>query len=250
MPGKLNGVITATTPTGWRIISSSMPEAMSSRLLPIISDGMPVATSTFSMPRRSSPCDSASVLPHSWVISLARSAKWVSSRALRRNSGWMRSPGGVRRQAGSASDAALTARATSAAPDRGACADDLARRRVTHRRRLRHARRFPPAADVILQGRLNEHDSPDPGRGVAETRIVRIRIVSPRFRVSAARVGVRCHAYMTTIARPTMSPRASAAYAASASASGNRCVTIASGRKIPRAASRIISGMSLRVRAP
>ena len=35
MPGKLNGVIAATTPTGWRIISSSMPDAMSSRLLPM-----------------------------------------------------------------------------------------------------------------------------------------------------------------------------------------------------------------------
>ena len=75
MPGKLNGVMTATTPTGWRIISSSMPDAMSSRLLPIISDGMPVATSTFSMPRFSSPSDSASVLPHSCVISLAISVK-------------------------------------------------------------------------------------------------------------------------------------------------------------------------------
>ena len=42
---------------------------------PCISDGMPVATSTFSMPRRSSPSASASVLPHSCVISRAISLK-------------------------------------------------------------------------------------------------------------------------------------------------------------------------------
>ena len=95
---------------------------MSSRLLPIISDGMPVATSTFSMPRFSSPSDSASVLPHSWVTSLAISLKFESSSAFSRKSGWMRSPAGVRRQAGSAFEAACTALATSAALDSGASA--------------------------------------------------------------------------------------------------------------------------------
>ena len=60
---------------------------MSSRLLPIISDGMPVATSTFSMPRLSSPSDSASVFPHSCVMSFAISLKFASSSALRRKSG-------------------------------------------------------------------------------------------------------------------------------------------------------------------
>ncbi len=79
MPGKLNGVMMATTPTGWRIMISSMPRAMSSTLLPIISVGMPHATSTFSMPRRSSPSASASVLPHSRVIAAARSRMLASS---------------------------------------------------------------------------------------------------------------------------------------------------------------------------
>jgi hypothetical protein len=32
MPGKLKGVIAATTPSGWRIIISSTPRATSSRL--------------------------------------------------------------------------------------------------------------------------------------------------------------------------------------------------------------------------
>ena len=95
--GKLNGVIAATTPTGWRIISSSMPEAMSSRLWPIIIDGMPVATSTFSRPRCSSPFDSPSVLPHSSVMTFARSSQCCSSSDFSLNSGWMRSPGGTRR---------------------------------------------------------------------------------------------------------------------------------------------------------
>src|SRR5688572_2112278 len=95
---------------------------MSSRLLPIISDGMPAATSTFSMPRFSSPSDSASVLPHSCVTSLAISLKFASRSALRRKSGWMRSPAGVRRHACSAFDAAFTALATSAADDNGAAA--------------------------------------------------------------------------------------------------------------------------------
>ena len=32
MPGKLNGATTAQTPSGWRIMISSMPAAMSSEL--------------------------------------------------------------------------------------------------------------------------------------------------------------------------------------------------------------------------
>jgi hypothetical protein len=80
MPGKLNGVMIATTPIGWRIISSSTPAAMSSLTRPIIVVGTPVATSTFSMPRRSSPSDSASVLPHSSVMVRASIGNASSSR--------------------------------------------------------------------------------------------------------------------------------------------------------------------------
>ena len=50
----------AVTPSGWRIIISSIPLATSSRLYPCISVGMPQATSTFSMARRSSARDSTS----------------------------------------------------------------------------------------------------------------------------------------------------------------------------------------------
>jgi hypothetical protein len=95
---------------------------MSSRLLPIISEGIPAATSTFSMPRFSSPSDSASVLPASCVTSFAISWKLASSSAFNRNSGWMRSPAGVRRHACSAFDAAFTAFSTSAAVESGAAA--------------------------------------------------------------------------------------------------------------------------------
>ena len=40
MPGKLNGVIAATTPSGWRIMCSSMPGAMSSLFRPCINAGI------------------------------------------------------------------------------------------------------------------------------------------------------------------------------------------------------------------
>jgi hypothetical protein len=49
----------------------------------------------------------------------AISVACASSSALSRNSGWMRSPGGVRRHAGSAAFAARTAVSTSAAGDSG-----------------------------------------------------------------------------------------------------------------------------------
>src|ERR1017187_5309907 len=61
MPGKLNGVMAATTPNGWRIKCSSMPVAMSSLLEPCISMGMPHAVSTLSMARRISPTLSVSL---------------------------------------------------------------------------------------------------------------------------------------------------------------------------------------------
>ena len=67
MPGKLNGQIEATTPTGWRIMYSSMPRAMSSAKSPSIIIGMPQATSTFSIARRISPLASERILPFSIV---------------------------------------------------------------------------------------------------------------------------------------------------------------------------------------
>ena len=143
MPGKLKGVMIATTPTGWRTMNSSMPRAMSSTLAPIISVGMPQATSTFSMPRRSSPSASASVLPHSIVIVFARSRTLSSRSRFNANRYWMRSPGGVRRHAGNAAPAAATASSTSALDDivTDAIASPVAG--------------LMTAADEVLRGRLH-----------------------------------------------------------------------------------------------
>ncbi len=78
MPGKLNGAIVAHTPSGWRIMISSMPGAISSTISPFIIIGMPQATSTFSKARTISALASSKVLPHSFVISLAISSPLVS----------------------------------------------------------------------------------------------------------------------------------------------------------------------------
>ena len=79
MPGKLNGAMMAVTPSGWRIIISSMPLAMSSELYPWIIAGAPHATSTFSIARRISARDSPMVLPASIVMVRARSSMFSSS---------------------------------------------------------------------------------------------------------------------------------------------------------------------------
>jgi len=119
IPGKLKGVTMATTPSGCRIIVSSIPLAMSSLTYPCKRMGIPQATSTFSMPRRSSPMDSSRVFPHSRVTVRASSSRSSSRSCLSLKRTWMRSPGGVRRQAGNASAAADTARSTSEAGERG-----------------------------------------------------------------------------------------------------------------------------------
>ena len=117
--GKLKGAITATTPTGWRIMNSSIPRAMSSSTRPCISEGIPQATSTFSMARRNSPRDSASVLPHSVVTTLEISRNLAQGGPSAGKSGCTRSPGGVSRHSRSASRALATARPTSSGPDSG-----------------------------------------------------------------------------------------------------------------------------------
>ena len=101
---------------------SSMPAAMSSELYPWIRIGTPQATSTFSIARRSSPRDSASVLPHSIVIVREISSKFRSSRSFSLNRYWTRSVTGVLRQAGKARWAASTAAPTSRGVDSGVVA--------------------------------------------------------------------------------------------------------------------------------
>ena len=80
--GKLNGQMPATTPTGNRTSSSSMPFAIWSSAVPRSSVGAPQARATTSIPRRTSPRASASVLPFSAVTSAASSSTWASRTAL------------------------------------------------------------------------------------------------------------------------------------------------------------------------
>ena len=80
--GKLNGTIAATTPSGWRTTWQSTPAEMSSRATPCISVGAPHATSMQSMPRRTLPRASLSVLPCSVVTERASSSKCCSQSAL------------------------------------------------------------------------------------------------------------------------------------------------------------------------
>ncbi len=124
--GKLNGVMAATTPRGWRIIISSMPGAMSSLLTPCIIDGIPHATSTFSMDRRISATLSVKVFPHSSVMVRARSLMLSSSSVFSLNNGWMRSPAGLRRHSRKAISADCAARSTSCAGDSGTSANTSA----------------------------------------------------------------------------------------------------------------------------
>ena len=61
--GKLNGVIPATTPTGWRIEYTSTPVDACSENSPFNSVGIPQANSITSRPRVTSPIASDSTLP-------------------------------------------------------------------------------------------------------------------------------------------------------------------------------------------
>ena len=117
--GKLNGVIAATTPTGWRSMCTSTPRATRSRFSPLSRCGAAIAASTDSIPRPTSAFASSSVFPMSWVTSAAISSWWARSSCCRRISARARTRGEVSRQAGNAARAARTAASTSPAPLRG-----------------------------------------------------------------------------------------------------------------------------------
>ena len=113
MTGKLNGVMPATTPSGWRTVCTSTPRDTSVECDPLSRCGMPQANSTFSSPRATSPAASLSTLPCSAVISAARSSRWRSTRSRSRNRAaarWLRE---VAAHSGTAAAALLTACATS-----------------------------------------------------------------------------------------------------------------------------------------
>jgi len=107
--GKLNGVMPAQTPTGWRTVCVSTCVPAFSAYSPFRRCGMPQANSTTSIPRCTEPIASGSVLPCS-SVTIAASAFWFFFKRLR-NSCITRAlrNGGVSRQAGSAAPADFTA---------------------------------------------------------------------------------------------------------------------------------------------
>ncbi len=128
MAGKLNGVMPATTPRGWRIEYTSTPVPACSLNPPFRRCGTPQANSTFSTPRATSPSASVITFPCSEVIDAARSARRASSAARARNMISERRDRESARHCGKASDAASTARSTSPGEARStsACCRPLA----------------------------------------------------------------------------------------------------------------------------
>ncbi len=125
MKGKLKGPIIPKTPTGCLITYSSMPAAMSSRLYPIINDGIPAATSTFSIPRLVSPRDSSMVFPCSMVCILLSSSKRSSINSFSLNRHLTLARGGVLLHSGKASLATSTAASISSLVEIGTFAITL-----------------------------------------------------------------------------------------------------------------------------
>ena len=80
--GKLNGVMPATTPSGWRSEYTSMPVPAPSVYSPLIRCGMPTANSITSTPRWISPLESATVLPCSRESSSASSSTFWLTRSM------------------------------------------------------------------------------------------------------------------------------------------------------------------------
>src|SRR5690554_73548 len=83
--GKLNGVMPATTPSGWRNEYTSMPGPAPSVYSPLSRCGMPHANSITSSPRWMSPRASDSTLPCSDESSRASASMSASSRRLNSN---------------------------------------------------------------------------------------------------------------------------------------------------------------------
>ena len=111
--GKLNGVIPATTPSGWRIWKTSTPVDACSVKPPLSRFGMPQANSRFSRPRAISPRASDGTLPCSAVRWAASSLRWASTRFRIWNRISVRFESDVARQPGNAAFAAATAAPTS-----------------------------------------------------------------------------------------------------------------------------------------
>ena len=119
MAGKLNGVIAATTPTGWLKLSTSIPRETPSSTSPFSRWGAAMAASTDSIPRPTSAKASGTVLPMSVATRRASSSLWATSTWRRSIRARARASTGVAAQPGCAARAAATARSTSAATESG-----------------------------------------------------------------------------------------------------------------------------------
>ncbi len=128
MTGKLNGVIPATTPSGWRMEYTSTPVDACSLYSPLRRWGMPQANSMFSSARATSPKASEVTLPCSAVRMAASSLRLASTSSRKWNMTSLRRDSDVARQAGNASRAAATAASTSSAVARStsACCSPVA----------------------------------------------------------------------------------------------------------------------------
>src|SRR5690606_188081 len=121
MAGKLNGVMPATTPSGWRIEATSTRVETWVDSSPFSCTLMPQASSTISMPRATSPRASECTLPCSAVISAAISSRWASSSSRYLNRIAVRWASEEEPQVVNASFAAATAASTSSVLANATC---------------------------------------------------------------------------------------------------------------------------------
>src|SRR2546423_7163370 len=126
--GKLNGVIPATTPSGWRNEYTSTPVDAWSEKEPLSSCGMPQANSTTSRPRCTSPRASESTLPCSWEMMRARSLTRALTSSRNANMTLVRVDSDACDHSSNAAFAVRTASSTSAAGARAprACCSPVA----------------------------------------------------------------------------------------------------------------------------
>ena len=152
MTGKLNGVIAATTPSGWRSVTASTPVATLGVFMPARWTGRPHAYSTVSMPRVTPTRASGKVLPWSRVTSAASSSRCFQASSRKAKNTWLRTMSGRSRQAGKA-----RLRGRHRAVDLGLAAarharDDLAGGRVVDGAGLLGQDLDRPPADPVAAG--------------------------------------------------------------------------------------------------
>ncbi len=111
--GKLNGVMPAQTPIGWRSVYVSTPPATFSENSPCCNVPIEHACSTTSSPRKISPSASGSVLPCSAVNVCAMRFMFWRTRSWNLSMMRMRVPSDVRRHVWNAFTADATAASTS-----------------------------------------------------------------------------------------------------------------------------------------